>query len=106
MDRGAQVIALPSAFTMLTGKDHWEPLCRARAIENQVYVCAAAQVGTFRDAKETRATYGRSLVVDPWGVVVATASDAPGVVATRLDMERVKRARDLIPVAQHRVRIS
>ena len=103
--RGAQMIALPAAFTLQTGKDHWEVLCRARAIETQTYFCAAAQTGTFVAGNETRATYGHSLVVDPWGHVVAKASDGVGVVSTRVDLERVKKARVMIPVAQHRVRL-
>ncbi len=101
-DKGAQVIALPAAFTMQTGKDHWEVLLRARAIETQTYVCASAQTGTFAVNNETRATYGHSLIADPWGLVVAKASDGVGVVSTRLDMAQVKRARQLIPVAEHR----
>jgi deaminated glutathione amidase len=105
-EKGAQVIALPAAFTLMTGKDHWETLCRARAIENEVYFCAAAQTGTFKDGNETRATYGRSLVVDPWGCVVAMASDGPGFIAARLDFDRLRRVRELIPVAQHRVKLT
>ena len=102
-DRGAEMIAVPSAFTQQTGKDHWEVLLRARAIETETYVCAAAQTGTFTVNNETRATYGHSLVADPWGLVVAKASDGVGVVSTRLDMELVKRVRRMIPVAQHKV---
>lgn len=102
--KGAQVIALPAAFTLLTGKDHWEVLLRARAIETETYVCASAQTGTFVANGETRATYGRSLVVDPWGLVTAKASDGVGVVSTRLDFRQVERARQLIPVANHRRR--
>lgn len=102
MDKGAQVIALPAAFTLQTGKDHWETLLRARAIETESYVCAAAQTGSFQVNNETRQTYGHSLVADPWGLVVAKASDGPGVVSARLDMERVARARRLIPVAEHK----
>jgi len=101
-ERGAQMIALPAAFTLQTGKDHWETLCRARAIETQVYFCAAAQTGTFHDGKEMRATYGHSLVVDPWGHVVAKASDGPGLAVARIDAERVARVRRLIPVARHK----
>ena len=101
-DKGAQVIALPAAFTMQTGKDHWETLLRARAIETQTYVCAAAQTGSFVVSGETRQTYGHSLVADPWGLVVAKASDGPGVVAARLDMGNVQRARRMIPVAEHK----
>jgi nitrilase len=102
-DKGAEVIALPAAFTQQTGKDHWEVLLRARAIETETYVCAAAQTGTFTVNNESRATYGHSLVADPWGLVVAKASDGVGIVSTRLDMGLVKRVRKLIPVAQHRV---
>jgi predicted amidohydrolase len=102
-DRGAEVIAVPSAFTLQTGKDHWEVLLRARAIETETYVCAAAQTGTFTAGNETRATYGHSLVADPWGHVVAKASDGVGIVTTRLDMAQVERVRRMIPVAQHKV---
>jgi nitrilase len=104
-EKGAQVIALPAAFTLLTGKDHWEVLLRARAIETETYVCASAQTGSFMVGNEQRQTYGHSLVADPWGHVVAKASDGVGLVSTRLDMAVVERVRRLIPVAQHRVRI-
>ena len=102
-DKGAEVIALPAAFTRETGKDHWEVLLRARAIETETYVCASAQTGTYVRNNETFGTYGHSLVADPWGLVVAKASDGIGVVSTRLDMTRVKSARQMIPVARHRV---
>jgi predicted amidohydrolase len=101
-DKGVQVIALPAAFTLQTGKDHWEVLLRARAIETQTYVAAAAQTGSFKVNGETRQTYGHSLVADPWGLVVARASDGPGVVSARLDMGNVERVRRMIPVAGHR----
>jgi nitrilase len=101
-DKGAEVIAVPAAFTMQTGKDHWDVLLRARAIETQTYVCAAAQTGSFVVNNETRQTYGHSLVADPWGLVVAKASDGAGVVSTRLDIGRVKRVRRMIPVAEHK----
>ena len=101
-DKGAELITVPAAFTLQTGKDHWEVLLRARAIETQTYVCAAAQTGSFKVNNETRQTYGHSLVADPWGLVVAKASDGVGVVSARLDMAQVRRARDLIPVAQHK----
>jgi nitrilase len=104
-ERGAQVIALPAAFTLQTGKDHWETLLRARAIETETYVCASAQTGSFTIGNEQRQTYGHSLVADPWGHVVAKASDGVGLVSTRLDMAQVERARRLIPVAQHKVRL-
>lgn len=105
-EKGAQIIALPAAFTLQTGKDHWEVLLRARAIETETYVCAAAQTGSFTVGNETRQTYGHSLVADPWGLVVAKASDGVGLVSARLDMTQVERARRLIPVAQHRARIA
>jgi nitrilase len=105
-EKGAEAIALPSAFTLETGKDHWETLLRARAIETQCYVCAAAQTGSFLAGAERRRTYGHSLVADPWGLVVAKASDGIGVVSTRLDMAVVERTRRLIPVARHRVALA
>jgi predicted amidohydrolase len=105
-DKGAEVIALPAAFTQQTGKDHWEVLLRARAIETETYVCAAAQTGTFTVNNESRATYGHSLVADPWGHVVAKASDGIGIVSTRIDPSVVAKVRQMIPVAQHRVPIA
>ena len=90
---------------MQTGKDHWEALLRARAIETETYVCASAQTGSFMAGNEQRQTYGHSLVADPWGHVVAKASDGVGLVSTRIDMALVERVRRLIPVAQHKVRI-
>lgn len=101
--RGAQMIALPSAFTLATGKDHWEVLCRARAIETQTWFAAAAQTGQFRQGKDMRATYGHSLVADPWGHVVAKASDGTGYVAARIDLDLLNRVRAQIPVARHKV---
>ena len=106
MDRGAQMIALPAAFTLQTGKDHWEVLGRARAIETETSFCASAQTGTFTQGNEVRATYGHSLVVDPWGLVVARASDGVGYVAARIDPDRVKKVRAMIPVAQHKRALS
>jgi nitrilase len=103
--RGAQIIALPSAFTMQTGKDHWEVLCRARAIETETYFLAAAQTGSHIAGNEVRQTYGHSMVIDPWGHVVAKASDGAGVVSTRIDPQRVAKVRAQIPVARHKVRI-
>src|SRR5271157_2496049 len=104
-EKGAEIIALPAAFTMLTGKDHWEVLLRARAIETESYVCASAQTGSFTVGNEHRHTYGHSLVADPWGHVVAKASDGVGIVSARIDTEQIRRVRAMIPVAEHRVRI-
>jgi deaminated glutathione amidase len=99
--RGAKVILVPAAFTLQTGRDHWEVLLRARAIETQTYVLAPAQWGTYGDGR--RANYGRSLIADPWGHVIAKAPDRVGYLAARLDFEAVDRVRAAIPVAQHRV---
>jgi deaminated glutathione amidase len=100
--RGAQAIVLPAAFTLQTGKDHWEVLCRARAIETQAYFLAPAQVGAHRVKDETRQTYGHSLICDPWGHKIAMASDGPGFVTARLDPALVARVRAAIPVAAQR----
>jgi predicted amidohydrolase len=105
-EKGAQIIALPAAFTLQTGKDHWEVLLRARAIETQTYLCASAQTGSFTVGNEQRATYGHSLVADPWGHVVAKASDGVGIVSTRIDPSVAAKVRQMIPVAQHKVKIS
>jgi nitrilase len=102
--KGCDVIALPAAFTLQTGKDHWEVLSRARAIETESYFLACAQTGAFTaPGGEVRHTYGHSLVVDPWGHVVAKASDGIGFVATRLDAGLVRKVRGMIPVAEHKV---
>ncbi len=105
-EKGAEIIALPAAFTLHTGKDHWEVLLRARAIETETYLCASAQTGSFAVGNEQRHTYGHSLIADPWGHVVAKASDGVGVVSTRIDQAQIKRVRRLIPVAEHKVRIA
>ncbi|MGA3301938.1 MAG: carbon-nitrogen hydrolase family protein [Methylovirgula sp.] len=102
-DKGAEMIALPSAFTMQTGKDHWDVLCRARAIETQTYFCAPAQCGIHMVGNEPRTTYGHSLICDPWGHVVAKASDGVGIVSARIEPKRVATVRAQIPVAQHKV---
>jgi len=102
--KGAQMIALPAAFTLQTGRDHWEVLCRARAIETEAYVCASAQTGAHVAGKEMRQTYGHSLAVDPWGHVIAMASDGIGIVSTRIDPDLVRKIRAQIPLAQHKVR--
>jgi len=106
MAKGAQVIALPAAFTLQTGKDHWEVLLRARAIETQTYVCAAGQTGLHMQGGEPRATWGHSMVIDPWGHVTARASDGVGYVAARIDPARVANVRAMIPVARHKVKLT
>ncbi|CAN2535837.1 Deaminated+glutathione+amidase [Methylocapsa aurea] len=102
-DKGADIVALPSAFTLVTGKDHWEVLARARAIEIQAYICAPDQTGAHKAGHETRVSYGNSLIADPWGHVVARASEGVGLVSTRIDRERIRKVRAMIPVASHRV---
>jgi predicted amidohydrolase len=98
---GAKVILVPSAFTLQTGKDHWEALLRARAIETQTYVLAPAQWGRY--AGGSRACYGHSLIADPWGHVIAKAQDKVGYVAARLALQEVERVRRRMPCAEHRV---
>ena len=100
-DLGADLLAVPSAFTLATGKDHWEPLLRARAIENQCYVLAPAQHGRHDDGG-LRESYGHAMIVDPWGLPVAVASDGPGLALAEIDLERVARVRRAIPVRHHR----
>ncbi len=99
---GAELILVPSAFTLQTGKDHWEVLLRARAIETQCYVAAAAQVGSFPAGTGVRYTFGHSLVVDPWGHVVARVSDRPGHATAELDPDYLHRVRQRLPVERHR----
>ncbi|PZP86936.1 MAG: hypothetical protein DI582_01405 [Azospirillum brasilense] len=96
---GAQLLAVPSAFTRPTGQAHWHVLLRARAIENGCYVIAPAQAGTHPGGRET---YGHTLVVNPWGEIIAEArDDAPQVVLATIDPARVAAARASIPVLQH-----
>jgi predicted amidohydrolase len=90
---------VPAAFTLHTGKDHWAPLLRARAIESQAWVVAAAQWGTH---PEGRRCFGHSMIVDPWGAVVAQASDRPGFVSATLDREYLQQVRDSVPSLRHR----
>ena len=99
IDRGASWISVPSAFAPETGKDHWEVLLRARAIENQVFVLAPAQCGRH---SADRSSYGRSMIIDPWGVVLAQGTDLPGVVAADCDLESLARIRGSIPCLDNR----
>ncbi len=97
---GADVVAIPAAFNVVTGLAHWDLLVRARAVENHVFVVAAAQVGT---TAEGISTYGHSLIVDPWGVVLAESdSDGPEVVIASLELSDVARRRAQIAVADFR----
>ena len=99
--QGAEAIAVPSAFTLETGRDHWEPLLRARAIETGSWVLAPAQWGPHGPTGRT--SYGHSLVVDPWGHITARLADGEGWLATRIDAGKVARVRGLIPVQRHKV---
>lgn len=97
--RGAQLVTVPSAFTRVTGEAHWEPLLRARAIENQVHVVAPGQGGRH-NAKRT--TWGHSMIVDPWGTVLACHEQGEGVAVARIDLDMADRLRRTMPVARHR----
>src|SRR6266699_2208405 len=97
--RGAQILLVPAGFTLHTGRDHWEVLLRARAIENLCYVVAAAQVGHY---PPNRQCFGRSMVIDPWGLVLAQAQDVPTVIATDIDLFHIDHARAQIPSLENR----
>lgn len=100
-DKGADVIVLPAAFTLMTGKDHWEVLARARAIETQTYFVAVGQTGAHADGKKW--CWGHSMVIDPWGHMVAQCSDGVGTTTAKLDIDRISKVRADVPVAQHHV---
>jgi deaminated glutathione amidase len=97
--RGAEILAVPAAFTLQTGKDHWEILLRARAVENQAFVVAPAQWGQKADG---RWTYGRSMIVDPWGIVLATCPDRNGYALATLDLDYLDRFRTEFPALANR----
>lgn len=96
---GARMITVPSAFTERTGRDHWEVLLRARAIENQVFILAPNQFGT---TPGTPTSYGRSMIIDPWGTVLAQAGDSEGLILADLDFARQDEVRARLPCLQHR----
>jgi deaminated glutathione amidase len=96
---GAKLLVVPAAFMLHTGRDHWEVLLRARAIENQCYVLAAAQIG---DHEPGRTCFGRSMVIDPWGTVLAQAPDTVGIVTADIDLARVDRIRTDLPSLANR----
>ena len=98
-DEGADLMCIPAAFTLYTGKDHWEVLVRARAIENLAYVLAPAQVGRH---SANRVTFGNAMVVDPWGVVLARCPDGEGVCVAPVSDARLAQVRREIPALQHR----
>ena len=99
---GAEAILVPSNFTLQTGKDHWEVLLKARAIETQCWIIAAASTGQYLERGQPRSVYGHSLVADPWGHVVAKASDGIGWTTARLDPAVTARVRRDMPVLSHR----
>jgi predicted amidohydrolase len=100
--QGAQILTVPSAFSPVTGAAHWEALLRARAIENGAWVLAPAQTGTHSASRgKARTTYGHSMVVSPWGDVIADAGDAVGVTMVDLDLEAVAVSRSRIPSLTH-----
>jgi len=96
---GAEVLSVPSAFTLYTGKDHWEVLLRARTVENQAYVLAPAQQGRH---SANRLTYGNAMVVDPWGVVLARCADGEGVCVAPVSRGRLEQVRRELPALSHR----
>lgn len=98
-DAGAEVVAVPAAFTVPTGKAHWEVLLRARAIEAGVFMIAAAQCGSHEDGRET---YGHSLLIDPWGTVLADMGEQLGVGFGEIDVARVADVRSRVPAIDHR----
>ena len=96
---GAEAFLIPASFAMLTGKDHWEVLLRAIAIENQAYVVASDQVG---ESPEHKISYGRSMIIDPWGVVIGQASDTETIVIAELNWEYLRNIRSVYPFLTHR----
>lgn len=95
--KGAEIVFLPANFTMLTGKDHWEPILRARAIENGVYIIAPNQIGE----KEKFTAYGNSMIVDPWGTVIARAPEQPGILLAEIDLDYLQQVREKNPSVNH-----
>ncbi len=99
VDQGAIALAIPAAFTLTTGKDHWHVLLRARAIEQQCYVLAAAQTGHHYG---TRRSYGHALIADPWGTVLAECGEGEGVAVAAIEPEYVEKVRKAVPSLEHR----
>ncbi len=97
---GAEVLFIPAAFTAYTGKDHWQVLLQARAIENTCYVIAPAQTGRHNSIRQS---HGHAMIVDPWGVILADAGDEPGVAIAAIEPTRLEQVRRQMPSLQHRV---
>ncbi|MFK7998433.1 MAG: carbon-nitrogen hydrolase family protein [Polyangiales bacterium] len=106
VDQAAKILTVPAAFTLMTGKDHWEVLLRARAIEQQSYVLASAQVGShvFVDGSGTRQSWGHAMIIDPWGTVLAQCGAGEGVAVADIDLAEVDRVRRQLPSLRHRRR--
>ena len=98
IDQGMEILALPSAFTAVTGKAHWEPLVRARAIENVCYIVASGQGGYHANGRET---HGDSIIIEPWGGVLDRLPRGSGVVSAEIDLDRLKTIRNNFPVLSH-----
>jgi deaminated glutathione amidase len=96
--RGARVLTVPAAFTLATTRDHWEVLLRARAIENQAFVIAPNQIGEHPPGNRSG---GRSMIIDPWGLVLAVAPDKETHVIADLDMEQLAAVRERLPALRH-----
>lgn len=99
-NRGATVLTVPSAFTYNTGRRHWQMLLSARAVENLCFVIASNQGGRHA---ENRRTWGHSMIIDPWGNILASLEEGPGVISADLDMDRLQSLRESFPALQHRV---
>lgn len=99
IDEGAEILSIPSAFSYTTGQDHWKALLRARAIENTSYVFAPAQTGIHG---RNRKTWGHSMIIDPWGKILAEADRDPAVIYAEIEGERLQEVRNQIPSLQHR----
>ena len=98
--QGAEVLFVPAAFTAYTGKDHWQVLLQARAIENTCYIIAPAQTGNHYDR---RFSYGHAVIIDPWGMILADAGDKPGMAMAEINPTRLRQIRLQMPSLQHRV---
>jgi predicted amidohydrolase len=97
---GAEVLVVPAAFTAFTGKDHWQVLLQARAIENTCYVLAPAQTGYHNHRRQS---HGHAVIIDPWGIVLADAGTAPGVAIAEINPNRLAQVRQQMPALRHRV---
>lgn len=100
LDKGAEIFVLPAAFTYSTGRSHWDTLLRARAIENQCYLIASGQYGTHASGRQT---WGHSMVINPWGDVLAVQTDGEGIAIATIDIDVLRHQREVFPVLEHRL---